>query len=63
MLSGRVKTLKPSPTISLTAKVRELRSRGEDVIGFGAGEPDIDTPDFIEVSPCGGHTRAQGSSR
>ena len=48
MLSERVKTLKPSPTISLTAKVRELRSRGVDVIGFGAGEPDIDTPEFIK---------------
>ncbi len=48
MLSERVKTLKPSPTISLTAKVRELRGKGIDVIGFGAGEPDIDTPDFIK---------------
>jgi len=48
MLSERVKTLKPSPTISLTAKVRELKSKGFDVIGFGAGEPDIDTPDFIK---------------
>ncbi len=48
MLSERVKTLKPSPTISLTAKVRELRSKGVDVIGFGAGEPDIDTPEFIK---------------
>lgn len=48
MLSERVKTLKPSPTISLTAKVRELRSKGIDVIGFGAGEPDIDTPEFIK---------------
>lgn len=48
MLSERVRTLKPSPTISLTAKVRELRSKGVDVIGFGAGEPDIDTPEFIK---------------
>ena len=48
MLSERVKTLKPSPTISLTAKVRELRNKGVDVIGFGAGEPDIDTPEFIK---------------
>ncbi len=48
MLSERVKTLKPSPTISLTAKVRELRGKGIDVIGFGAGEPDIDTPEFIK---------------
>lgn len=48
MLSTRVKALKPSPTIALTSKVRELRSKGVDVIGFGAGEPDLDTPAFIK---------------
>ncbi len=48
MLSRRIGNLKPSPTIALTSKVKELRSRGVDVIGFGAGEPDIDTPEFIK---------------
>ncbi len=48
MLSERVKNLKPSPTISITAKVRELKAKGENIIGFGAGEPDIDTPEFIK---------------
>ncbi len=48
MLSKRVGALKPSPTIAITSKVRELKSRGVDVIGFGAGEPDIDTPEFIK---------------
>jgi len=48
MLSRRIGVLKPSPTIALTSKVRELRKKGIDIIGFGAGEPDIDTPDFIK---------------
>ncbi len=48
MLSRRIGVLKPSPTIALTSKVKELRKKGIDVIGFGAGEPDIDTPDFIK---------------
>ena len=51
MLSSRVKSLKPSPTIALSAKLRELKEKGVDVIGFGAGEPDLDTPDFIK-SAC-----------
>jgi aspartate aminotransferase len=37
-----------SPTLSITAKVKELRTQGKDVIGFGAGEPDFDTPDAIK---------------
>lgn len=45
MLSQRVAGLKPSPTLALTAKVAELRSRGEDIVSFGAGEPDYGTPE------------------
>ncbi len=37
-----------SPTLSITAKVNKLRAQGKDVIGFGAGEPDFDTPDAIK---------------
>ena len=51
MISSRVKSLKPSPTIALSAKLRELKEKGVDVVGFGAGEPDLDTPDFIK-SAC-----------
>jgi len=47
-LARRVRELKPSPTLQITAKAKELRSKGVDVIGFGAGEPDFDTPDFIK---------------
>ncbi|GBD04015.1 Aspartate aminotransferase [bacterium HR19] len=43
-LSRRVEEIKPSPTLSLDAKAKELISRGEDIISFGAGEPDFPTP-------------------
>lgn len=47
-LSRRVSDLKPSPTLGITAKAKELRSQGHDVISFAAGEPDFDTPDIIK---------------
>ncbi len=40
--------IKPSPTLAVTAKARELRTQGRDVIGLGAGEPDFDTPDHVK---------------
>ena len=42
------KKIKPSPTIAVTQKARELKAAGKDVIGLGAGEPDFDTPDNIK---------------
>ncbi len=48
MLSRRVSRLKPSATLTITAKAKELRRRGEDVVSFGAGEPDFDTPEFVK---------------
>ena len=39
-----LKRIKPSPTIAVTQKARELKASGKDVIGLGAGEPDFDTP-------------------
>lgn len=48
MLAQRVSHIKPAPTLALTAKVNQLRAQGQDIIGFGAGEPDFDTPDFIK---------------
>jgi aspartate aminotransferase len=47
-LSERVKDLKPSPTLAVSAKAKELKAKGVDIIGFGAGEPDFDTPEFIK---------------
>ncbi|RCW64941.1 pyridoxal phosphate-dependent aminotransferase [Saliterribacillus persicus] len=46
-LAKRVKTLTPSSTLAITAKAKELRQAGHDVIGLGAGEPDFNTPTHI----------------
>jgi len=43
-----VAKVKPSETLAITAKANALRAQGRDVIGFGAGEPDFDTPDHIK---------------
>jgi len=48
MLAARLDRIKPSPTIAVTNKARELKAAGRDVIGLGAGEPDFDTPDSIK---------------
>ncbi len=47
-LSGRVQRVKPSPTLAITAKAKDLQAEGVDVVNFGAGEPDFDTPDNIK---------------
>ena len=46
-LSAKGLAVKPSSTLAITAKAKELRAKGLDVVGFGAGEPDFDTPDNI----------------
>jgi aspartate aminotransferase len=43
-LSQRALEITPSPTLTIDARAKELKNAGEDVIGFGAGEPDFDTP-------------------
>ena len=48
IISKSLKRIKPSPTIAVTQKARELRAAGKDVIGLGAGEPDFDTPNNIK---------------
>ena len=47
-LSNRVQSVKPSPTLAITARAAALRAAGKDVIGLGAGEPDFDTPEHIK---------------
>lgn len=49
-LSDTLARVKPSPTIAVTNKARELKEAGRDVIGLGAGEPDFDTPDNIKAA-------------
>ena len=48
VLSTWAKNISPSPTLSVDAKAKKLKSEGRDVCGFGAGEPDFDTPEFIK---------------
>jgi aspartate aminotransferase len=60
-LANRVLSLTPSSTLAITAKAKELKDQGEDVIGLGAGEPDFNTPEHIlkaaEKSMVEGHTK------
>ncbi|MBU2889159.1 pyridoxal phosphate-dependent aminotransferase [Celeribacter halophilus] len=49
-LSETLSRVKPSPTIAVTNKARELKATGKDVIGLGAGEPDFDTPENIKAA-------------
>lgn len=48
LIAESLKQIKPSPTIAVTTKAKELKAAGKDVIGLGAGEPDFDTPDHIK---------------
>ena len=47
MLSEKAMGISPSSTLAIDAKFKEMKANGEDVVGFGAGEPDFDTPDNI----------------
>ncbi|HEY5602857.1 MAG TPA: pyridoxal phosphate-dependent aminotransferase [Gammaproteobacteria bacterium] len=49
-LSQRVQRIKPSATLAITARAKELKAAGKDIIGLGAGEPDFDTPDHIKAA-------------
>lgn len=50
LISDRVKKVRPSITLAITAKANELKSHGVDIIGFGVGEPDFDTPDNVKAA-------------
>ena len=47
-LASRVGRIKPSPTLAVEARAKELKAQGKDVISLGAGEPDFDTPEHIK---------------
>ena len=49
-ISSYVRNLPPSSTLAVSAKAKELKAQGVDVVGFGTGEPDFDTPDHISES-------------
>jgi aspartate aminotransferase len=61
MLADRIKTLAPSPTLAIQAQAKAMRAQGIDVISFGAGEPDFDTPERIKEAAIRamrqGHTK------
>lgn len=48
MLSERAKRIKPSPTLAMDSKAKAMKAEGVDVVNFGVGEPDFDTPDNIK---------------
>lgn len=48
IVAKRLLNIKPSPTIAVTTKAKELQALGQDVIGLGAGEPDFDTIDYVK---------------
>jgi len=47
-LSKRAQLISPSPTLAITVRAKKMKAEGIDVIGFGAGEPDFDTPSYIK---------------
>ena len=49
-ISNRIKLVKPSPTLALSARAKEMAAAGHDVINFGVGEPDFNTPEYIKKS-------------
>ncbi len=49
-INRRVKEMLGSTTLAITARAKELAAQGHDVVNFGAGEPDFDTPDFIKAA-------------
>ncbi|MDI1471281.1 pyridoxal phosphate-dependent aminotransferase [Thermodesulfovibrio sp. 1176] len=48
MLTERTKKIKPSPTLAVDSKAKEMKAKGFDVVNFGVGEPDFDTPEHIK---------------
>ena len=51
-LSKKASEVKPSSTLAITAKAKALKAQGVDLVGFGAGEPDFNTPDNINDVAC-----------
>ena len=49
-LASRLDQIKPSITLAVTAKATKLKAAGVDVVSFGAGEPDFDTPAHIKAA-------------
>jgi len=50
ILSKKIEQVAPSPTLTITARAKQLKKEGKDIVSFGAGEPDFDTPFFIKTA-------------
>src|SRR5262249_7059385 len=59
-LASRLDPIKPSITLAVTAKAAKLKADGVDVVSFGAGEPDFDTPDHIKDAARAGLDKGVG---
>jgi len=59
LVARTLERVKPSPTMAITSKAREMKAAGFDVIGLGAGEPDFDTPDNIKQAGIDAITRGE----
>ena len=61
MISKKAAGVSPSPTLAIDSKFKEMKANGEDVVGFGCGEPDFDTPEHIKKAAIdainGGETK------
>ena len=61
MLSERARNINPSPTLAVDAKAKAMKAEGHDVVNFGVGEPDFDTPENIKEAGIkairDGHTK------
>src|SRR5580700_8510204 len=49
-ISIKASSIQASPTLAITAKANQMKAEGLDVVGFGAGEPDMDTPEYIKAA-------------
>ena len=59
VISKRARDIEPSVTLSLTAKAKDLKAKGENVVALTAGEPDFDTPDVIKQGAIEAITRGE----
>ncbi len=50
IISQKAQGISPSPTLAVDAKAKQMKKEGHNIIGFGAGEPDFDTPEFIKTA-------------
>jgi len=59
LVANRLKVIKASPTLAVSAKAAKLKAEGKDVIAMGAGEPDFDTPEFIKEAAIAAMRKGQ----